>query len=517
MVSRRIFMEAPTVPAAQYLRMSTEHQQYSLNNQADAIARYAAQRGFQIVKTYSDAARSGLRLKNRAGLKQLLKDSVDGHKEFRAVLVYDVSRWGRFQDHDESAHYEYLCKSSGVPVHYCAEPFNGNDGAIGWILKSLKRTMAAEYSRELSVKVKTGLTRLARLGYKLGGTAPYGLRRQLLDKEGKPKQILEYGERKSLVEEHVTFIPGPPEEVAVMRRIFHEFVNQRHSPKTIAARLNREGIPFLQGRRWLGGTLRIMLQNPHYMGMLVWGRTTEFLSSPAKRLPLEQWEICANAFQPIIPAELFLRAQQIFANCTFRLSDDQLLQRLKQTLEACGHLNADIIDQSPLCPGTTAYFRRFGNLLNAYERIGYNPPRSRKQATSRARGMLIRESLIRSVLEAFPDQIEEAKRRSGLFKRVLRCRKTGLKIAIVVAWRYWTGNGTSWRVRPSPIELKRPTIVALLDETNSRIESLRVFPRLFPQPQFNIRVGPLKDSPRTGFALENLSDLFTVLKRARQR
>jgi DNA invertase Pin-like site-specific DNA recombinase len=516
MVQQEDFMDTHPVPAAQYLRMSTEHQQYSLDNQADAINAYAAQHGFTVVRTYSDAARSGLRLKNREGLKQLLKDVMDGKKEFRAVLVYDVSRWGRFQDTDEAAHYEYMCKSAGVPIHYCAEMFTNDNSVSGLILKTLKRTMAGEYSRELSVKVKKGLSRLARLGYKLGGTPRYGLRRQLLDKEGRPRQILDSGERKCLVEERVILVPGPEEEVAVMRRIFHEFVNQRHSPRTIAASLNREGIPFIRGTKWRGGTIGIMLQDPHYMGMQVWGRTTEYLSSRSKKLSLEHWEICAKAFQPIIPAELFVNAQQVFANCTFRLSDDQLLRRLKQTLDAYGRLNADIIDKSPLCPGTTAYFRRFGNLLNAYERIGYNPPRSRKQAESRARGMLIRESFIRSILEAFPDQIEEAKRSSGLFKRVLRCRKTGLLIAVVVAWRYWTGNGTSWRVRPRPLELKRPTIVALLDPTNSRIESLRVFPRLFPQPQFNIQVGPLKDSPRTGFALGNMSDLFTVLKRARQ-
>lgn len=516
MVQQEGFMDTCCVPAAQYLRMSTEHQQYSLANQADAIARYAVENGFEIVKTYSDAARSGLRLKNRKGLKQLLKDAVDDYKEFRAVLVYDVSRWGRFQDHDESAHYEYVCKSAGVPVHYCAEPFNGDQGAVGWILKCLKRTMAAEYSRELSVKVKTGLTRLARMGYKLGGSAPYGLRRQLLDKQGKPKQILEYGERKSLVEEHVILVPGPDQEVAVMRRIFEEFVNERHSPKTIAASLNRDGIPFLRGRKWLGGTIRIMLQDCHYMGMQVWGRTTEFLSSPAKKLPIEKWEICANAFQPIISPELFIRAQQVFANCTSRLTNEQMLQRLKETLQANGRLNADIIDKSQLCPGTTAYCRRFGSLLNAYELIGHNAPESRKQATSRARGVLIRDTLIESILEAFPNQIEEVKR-SPRFKRILRCRKTGLRIPVVIAWRYWTGNGTSWRVRPRPNELKKPTIVALLDSTNSRIESLRVFPRLFHKPQFNIRVGPLKESPRTGFALENMSDLLTVLKRARQQ
>ena len=71
-------MTQSLVPAAQYVRLSTDHQQYSLDNQADAIAQCAADHEFQIVKTYSDAARSGLRLKNRPGLKQLLKDVVAG-------------------------------------------------------------------------------------------------------------------------------------------------------------------------------------------------------------------------------------------------------------------------------------------------------------------------------------------------------------------------------------------------------------------------------------------------------
>lgn len=508
-------MDTCFLPAAQYLRMSTDHQQYSLDNQADAIARYALQHGFQIVKTYSDPAKSGLLLKNRAGLKQLLKDVIEETCMLRAVLVYDVSRWGRFQDADEAAHYEYLCKSAGVPVHYCAEMFTNDNKTSSMILKTLKRMMAGEYSRELSAKVKTGLVRLAKLGYKLGGSAPYGLRRQLLDTKGNPKQILEYGERKSLANEHVILVPGPKEEVAIMRRIFHEFVNERHSTNLIAADLNREGIPFLRGATWRAGTVGLLLQDHHYMGMQVWGRTTTFLSSPLKRLPLNQWEICANAFQPIISKELFLRAQQVFANCTFRLSNDQMLQRLRQTLEAYGLLNATIIDQSRLCPGTTAYLRRFGSLLNAYARIGYDKPESVKKATSRARGVLVRESLIRSIVEALPGQIEEMQS-SKRFKRLLRCRKTGLLIAVVVAWCYPTKTDASWRVRSRPSERKRPTIVALLDLSNSRVESLRVFPRLF-QEQFNIRVGRLEDSPRTGIALENISDLFTALKRARQR
>src|SRR5258706_11290099 len=156
------------IPAAQYLRMSTEHQQYSLENQSTAIQRYADSQGFEVVRTYSDAARSGLVLKRRITLRKLLQDVVSGDPGYRVILVYDVSRWGRFQDTDESAHYEFLCKSAGVPVHYCAETL-ANDGSLpSLVMKALKRTMAAEYSREMGVKILAGLKRLATLGFKQG-------------------------------------------------------------------------------------------------------------------------------------------------------------------------------------------------------------------------------------------------------------------------------------------------------------------------------------------------------------
>src|ERR1044071_9767245 len=116
-------------PAAQYLRMSTEHQQYSIDNQAACIGQYAQSHGFVVTRTYCDSAKSGLWLKGRADLRELLRDVTQGNTEYKAVLVYDVSRWGRFQDADEAAHYEFVCKSSGVPVHYCAETF-ANDGSL---------------------------------------------------------------------------------------------------------------------------------------------------------------------------------------------------------------------------------------------------------------------------------------------------------------------------------------------------------------------------------------------------
>src|SRR5258706_10851736 len=73
--------------------------------------------------------------------------------KFYAILVYDVSRWGRFQDADEGAYYEHLCSRAGIRVHYCGEQFD-NDGSIGSILlKNVKRVMAGGNRPENSRQV----------------------------------------------------------------------------------------------------------------------------------------------------------------------------------------------------------------------------------------------------------------------------------------------------------------------------------------------------------------------------
>ena len=115
--------------AAQYLRMSTDHQKYSIDNQQDAISKYASSHGIEIVKTYRDDGKSGLSLSGRNGLERLLDDIHDKANKFDTILIYDVSRWGRFQDPDESAYYEHLCKRADLKVIYCAEQFE-NDGSL---------------------------------------------------------------------------------------------------------------------------------------------------------------------------------------------------------------------------------------------------------------------------------------------------------------------------------------------------------------------------------------------------
>jgi DNA invertase Pin-like site-specific DNA recombinase len=237
----RIIDPSVDLRAAQYVRMSTDQQKYSTENQAAAIASYATQRNLTIVRTYVDNGRSGLQIGNRKGLQALISDIEAGSADFGCVLIYDVSRWGRFQDVDESAHYEFLCRRAGIRVLYCQEQFENDGSFISAIMKNIKRVAAGEYSRELSAKVFAGSCRSTRSGFKQGGTAGYGLQRVLLDQFGFTRFVLARGDRKALISDHVVLQPGRSDEVNTVRRVFRSFVVGRKSEYTIAQELNEEG------------------------------------------------------------------------------------------------------------------------------------------------------------------------------------------------------------------------------------------------------------------------------------
>ena len=88
----------PPINAAQYVRMSTDHQKYSTENQAEIIARYADQRGFTLVRTYEDSGKSGLRIDGRDALKRLLIEINRVlrtlHPEVVAQTVAGIERLG---------------------------------------------------------------------------------------------------------------------------------------------------------------------------------------------------------------------------------------------------------------------------------------------------------------------------------------------------------------------------------------------------------------------------------------
>ena len=361
--------------AAEYVRMSTDHQQYSTHNQADKIREYAERRGIQIVRTYADEGKSGLNIDGRDALQRLINDVQAGNVDFQIILVYDISRWGRFQDADESAYYEYICKRKGIQVAYCAEQFENDGSPVSTIVKGVKRAMAGEYSRELSAKVFAGQCRLIELGYRQGGPSGYGLRRILIDQHGSIKSELTRGEHKSLQTDRVILMPGPEDEQRIVNLIYQWFIRDGLSESAVAGRLNGMQVRTDLGRPWTRTTVQEILTNEKYIGNNVYNRISFKLKKTRIVNPPEMWISKEGAFDPIVPPEMFYTAQGIMRERARRYTDEELVERLRELYRKHGYLSGLIINETEDMPSSAVYAHRFQSLIRAYQMVGYTPDR----------------------------------------------------------------------------------------------------------------------------------------------
>lgn len=464
------------VPAAQYVRMSTEHQKYSTENQADAIHRYAEQRGIEIVRTYADEGKSGLSLDGRDALKQLIDDVQAGRADFRTILVYDVSRWGRFQDADESAYYEYICRRAGISVEYCAEQFENDGSPVSTIVKGVKRAMAGEYSRELSAKVFTGQCRLIELGFRQGGPAGYGLRRMLIDQNGNSKGELSRGEHKSIQTDRVTLVPGPEAEILIVRAIYKAFVHDGKTEAEIAADLNAKVILTDLGRAWTRGTVHQILINEKYVGSNVWNRASFKLKRKRVHNSPDMWIRADNVFEPIVDRQLFDAAQALILERSIRLSDEEMLAGLRRLFDRQGYLSGLIVDEAEGLPSSSVYRARFGTLLRAYELIGFTPARDYQYV-----------EINRALRNMYPDVVAEAiseiERAGGEVRRdslsdILTVNGE-FTVSIAIARCQQTGAGSlRWHIRFDTRLRPDLTVAIRMDRQNSERMDYYLLPRI---------------------------------------
>jgi DNA invertase Pin-like site-specific DNA recombinase len=502
------------VPAAQYLRMSTEHQQYSLDNQSSVIQRYADTHNFGVVRTYSDAAKSGLVLKRRTGLQQLLQDVVSGASGYKAILVFDISRWGRFQDTDESAHYEFLCKSAGVPVHYCAETF-ANDGTLSsLIMKALKRTMAGEYSRDLSVRVFAGQKRLTLLGFKTGGVPGYGLRRMLVSSSGVHKQELKFGERKSIATDRVILVPGPVHELETVKEIYRMYISDRRTLCAIARKLNSSGIDRPGHAKWDFSAIRIILTHPKYVGFAVFGQVSKKLNTPAVNVPKSEWILTPGAFEPIIDPAIFAEAQNVYRKHRCERTDEELLDDLRQLLAAKGKLSYKLIKDSPDTMAPSTYHTRFGSLRKAYDRVGYGDENRSRGTDLRLRTMALRGELISRIATMFPEDVTIVRPGAHWRSRIRVFKRLTVSVLIVRSNLVYRTT-RRWLVEPNRHERQFITLLARLNESNREILDFYVLPNIDRRTQFQLTETWLKRGKRLN-SLSQFCKVVTKVERSRK-
>lgn len=474
--------------------MSTDHQKYSTDNQLATIRKYADERGFIVEKVYTDSGRSGLTIDGRAALTDLMNEVRSGRANFTAILAYDISRWGRFQDADESAYYEHLCSRVGIRVHYCAEQFE-NDGSIGSnLLKTVKRVMAGEYSRELSTKVFAGQCRLIELGYRQGGAPGFGLRRLLIDEHGVPRGELVAGQRKSFQTDRVILVPGPIHELNIVRRIYKLFVENRLSEQPIADILNSEAIWSDLGRPWSRSTVRQILTNEKYIGNNVYNRISYKLKKRRVRNNPEMWIRADGVFTPIVDIETFRQAQSIIELRSQHLSNDELLLMLRDLLKSQGSLSGLIIDERDSMPSASVYRNRFGSLINAYTLIGYDPERDYRYITVNRQLRQQHPQIVRELISKLEEVGASVSQEDDTD---LLCLNDAFTVSVVLSRCFVTPAGSMrWKVRLDSGLLPDITIVVRMNRANEQALDYYLLPSI------DVAAPTLRLAERNAFSLD---------------
>jgi DNA invertase Pin-like site-specific DNA recombinase len=510
--NRELAKAQKVLRAAQYVRMSMPQQKYSIENQAAAIGAYATERHIEIVETYVDRGRSGLRINSRKGLQRLISDVQQGKADFDVILVYDVSRWGRFQDIDESAYHEFICKKAGVQVRYCAEQFENDGSFVSAIMKNIRRVAAGDYSRDLSVRVFAGSCRIITLGFKAGGTPGYGLQRVLVDQSGAERLVLKPGDRKSLQSDRVVLRPGPPKAIKMVQQIFRWFVFKKKSELEIAGELNRRKILNEFGRPWRMLAIRRLLTDEKYLGNYVFNRKSGKLKTPRRPNPEAMWVRKNGAFEAIIDSTTFAKAGKIIAGRprrTLRVwkTDRQMLRVLKARLEKEGRLTAQMIDSSPELPCTMTVIQRFGTLRRAYELIGYNPDTVRfyeSRRAVRATARRVADELARLIQHATVSAAFD------LDSRLLTVLP-GLSVSILIVRCSRQATGAlRWQVRQKPDRNATMVLVARMQHDNAFVLDYHLIPKdRLPRGNLTFRrtaKGSLDDLRHT--MLEDVADII---------
>jgi len=445
------------VAAAQYVRMSDDLQRFSIENQKAAIWEYALKHGFEIIKTYADPGKSGVAIKNRPGLRELLKDVVRGNTPYKAILVYDVSRWGRFANSDEAAHYEFLCSSAGIPLHYCAEQFANDGTATSSLLKALKRSMAAEFSRELGEKVFRGKTRLVQMGYWVGGQPGFGFRRMMVSGDGTRQRMLASGERKSLTTDRIILVPGPQGEIECVRRMFSLAIKGLGATE-IARELNRTGMA-KTNKPWSERTVALILRNPKYAGWNVWNQGTARLQATRRLLKRGDWITRPQSFTGLVNQETFDKVQATLpTRADAQWSDSEILTKLRRLLAIKGRLGDALIRHTPWMPGISTIRKHFGSAKKAYVAVGYHAvevdcPTSENHELTRR----IRRRLVADLTRRFPDHVSVTHLPNRTRSVLLINGK--FFVSILFCPRRRRHNGFVWVVKPHPAEREFVTLL----------------------------------------------------------
>ena len=308
---------------AVYLRLSKEDgdkdESDSISSQRLLISRYIEQniKDGEIIGEFVDDGYTGTNFK-RPKFQEMIGLIDSG--EVNCVIVKDLSRFGR----DYIGVGEYLEKYFptndvrfiAVNDGYDTLSENSNDDFV----MPIKNIFNAQYSKDISKKVKSSFRSLQNEGKFVGAFASYGYIKNPRNR-------------------HELLVDEPAAKV--VREIFAMY-NSGLGKVSIARRLNDRNIPcpseykrltgmnYTNGQRaeltkyWTYSTINNILNNEMYVGNMVQNRSVrKTVRGKAKKNERDNWIIVSGTHEPIIPEETWNVTQDLLKKNTRQLDFEQ--------------------------------------------------------------------------------------------------------------------------------------------------------------------------------------------------
>jgi hypothetical protein len=334
----------------------------------------------------------------------------------------------------------------------------------------------------------------------------------LIDQAGQQKTMLRMGEQKSIQTDRVILVPGPDGEVKTVRWIYHVFVDEGKNESEIAALLNGQGILTDFGRAWTRGTVHQVLTNEKYIGNNVYHRTSFKLKRKHVVNPPDRWIRADGKFAPIVEPALFYKAQELVLARSRKLTDDEMLERLRSVLQRHGHICGILIDEMEDVPSSAAFRHRFGSLVTAYRLIGYDPQIDYAFVEINRRLRRQHPALVSTVVQGIEALGASAQWDTDL--ELLRVNDE-LRVSIVLCRHICTKAGFSrWVIRLDEALKPDITVAVRMDAANEGIRDYYLLPAM-DMTWGNLRLAEENGIYLDAYRFETLDYFLRMAERAK--
>jgi hypothetical protein len=188
------------------------------------------------------------------------------------------------------------------------------------------------------------------------------------------------------------------------------------------------------------------------------------------------WIRARDAFEAIVERELFEAARTIINARSFRLSDEEMLQSLRELYRQRGLLSGIVIDECDGLPSSSAYSSRFGSLLRAYHFVGFTPDRDYRYVEINRELRKLHPDILREVLHGLRATGSDAWQDLQADRVIVNGE---FSLSVVVARCIETPTGLlRWKLRFDTSLAPDITIVVRMDSANRSPLDYYLFPRI---------------------------------------